>query len=199
MNIFFLSMNPMLAAMMMCDKHIIKMILESAQILSMAYSAILKNQEDAEKKLVYKTTKRYLNHPATIWAQKSSENFQWLLAHACALLNEHKIRYNPKQVHKSRAIIYFIIDEFEKIADLFPQQSFTKPPLMMPEECRISSNTVKSYRYFYRHDKSDFAKWQKIRKQPSWWDKVKVNEELEQKLIEKRTISKSKRRKKSIK
>lgn len=162
MNIFFLSMNPMLAAMMMCDKHIVKMILESAQILSMAYCYISKNYHHSEQKLVYKMTKTYFNHPATQWLMKSSENFQWLLAHACALVNEHQMRFKPKQFHKSREIIYFIIDQFESIEHMFPQQKFTKPPLMMPEECRISKNTVKSYRYFYRHDKSDFAKWKKF-------------------------------------
>jgi len=186
MNIFFLSSNPILAAMMMCDKHIIKMILESAQILSTVYCLLSQNYHYIEQGLVYRPMNTYINNPAVIWTMSSSANFQWLLTHAYALVREHTYRYNPKNVHKSSHIINFILDDFENIERLFKQHHLTKPALIMPKECQISSNPVKCYRYFYRHDKQDFAKWDKTRPRPGWWDTIHFNQKLADELSNKR-------------
>jgi len=186
MNIFFLSSNPIIAAMMMCDKHIIKMILESAQILSTVYCLLSQNYHYIDQGLVYGPMRNYINNPAVMWAMSSSANFQWLLTHAYALVREHVHRYNPKQIHKSSRIITFILDDFENIERLFKQHHPTPPALIMPKECMISKNAVACYRYFYRHDKQDFAEWKKTRSRPDWWSKVPFNQKLADQLSEKR-------------
>ena len=66
MNIFYLDRNPVVAAQMMCDKHVVKMILESAQILSTAHR-VLDGDEHADNVGMYKMTHK--NHPSTIWVR----------------------------------------------------------------------------------------------------------------------------------
>ena len=78
MNIFYLDKNPVVAAQMQCDKHVVKMILESAQMLSTAHR-VLDGNEYADKKGLYKMAHK--NHPSTIWARSSLENYVWLFDH----------------------------------------------------------------------------------------------------------------------
>ena len=70
MNIFHLDKNPITCAEYHCDKHVVKMILETAQMLSTAYR---KNFNDGEK--LYKSA--YPNHPITLWVGSTGENFFW--------------------------------------------------------------------------------------------------------------------------
>ena len=79
MNIFVLHQNPITAAKMQHNKHVVKMILESSQMLCSAY--------DPKYKPPYK--RAFYNHPCTIWARTSKANYNWLLIHAIALSNEY--------------------------------------------------------------------------------------------------------------
>jgi hypothetical protein len=82
MNIFYLDKNPVIAAQMMCDKHVVKMILESAQMLSTAVR-VQSGDETANELGLYKMAHK--NHPSTIWARTSYFNFIWLYKHMIAL------------------------------------------------------------------------------------------------------------------
>ena len=82
MNIFYLDRNPVIAAQMMCDKHVVKMILESAQMLSTAHR-VLDGDDRANETGLYKMAHK--NHPSTIWVRASSENYRWLWKHFDAL------------------------------------------------------------------------------------------------------------------
>ena len=103
MNIFYVDKNPETAAKMMCDKHIIKMILESAQMLCTAkrvldgkeYFDTTKNgrkikrwrlENSNEEAIIYKAG--WLNHPSTQWVMKSAYNYIWLYKHMMALNEE---------------------------------------------------------------------------------------------------------------
>ena len=91
MNIFVLHTDPEKAATMMCDKHVIKMVLETAQMLctiahGMGYDGA-----------PYRSTHK--NHPCTVWAAKTSSNWSWLLRHGFALCDEYTKRYGKN--HKS--------------------------------------------------------------------------------------------------
>ena len=70
MNIFYLTHNPMECAEQHCDKHVVKMILEYAQLLSTAHRLLDNNQK------VYKTA--FKNHPSTIWTRENKSNYRWL-------------------------------------------------------------------------------------------------------------------------
>ena len=94
MNIFHLHTNPKIAARMQCDKHIVKMVLETAQMLSTAARAKGHN-------IGYKTA--YPNHPMTLWVGESPHNYAWTAIHGLELAREYTKRY--KKRHKSQDII----------------------------------------------------------------------------------------------
>ena len=89
MNIFYLARDPEIAAQMMCDKHVVKMILESAQMLSTAHR-VLDGDEYANSHGLYKMAHK--NHPSTIWVRSSVKNYMWLYDHMIALMNEYTHR-----------------------------------------------------------------------------------------------------------
>lgn len=154
MNIFVLDRCPITAAQLQCDKHVIKMILESAQIMS---TIAHKNGVTAK----YKPT--HSNHPCTIWAGKHKGNYEWLCLHALALCEEYTYRYG--KVHKSQEVI----DSLLSLSDKLPQGS-SEFVQCMPDDCK-SSDVVAAYRKYYCT--KDFAVWSK-RNKPSWYLSVTV-------------------------
>lgn len=152
MNIFILSESPVIAAQYQCDKHVVKMILESAQMLCSAVGG------------EYRIT--HLNHPCTRWVRENQSNFRWLGQHAFALCEEYTYRYG--KVHKSERII---LDCYTR-ANTLPEGELTPFPMAMPVELQ-SENVVESYRRYY-HTKSSFAKWTR-REVPYWWSNNTVS------------------------
>ena len=148
MNIFVLDEDPIQAATMCCDKHIVKMILESAQMLCTAYG------EGAPYKQAFK------NHPCTKWVQQSQQNFDWLCQHAQAMCAEYERRY--KRTHKSQAVISFC-----STLSTLPDIGLTPFAQAMPEQYK-DVNAVVAYRNYYIGEKSKIAVW-KHSTQPSWW------------------------------
>ena len=104
MNIFHLHKDPKICAKYHCDKHVVKMILETAQMLSTAYRRNFGNNND-----LYKTA--YPKHPMTIWVGDSGCNFKWSLNLLDELLNQYTLRY--KKIHTTK-----------KISDLLHQKHF---------------------------------------------------------------------------
>ena len=92
MNIFVLDYDPVKAALFQCDKHIVKMPLETAQLLCSAFKDV---------STPYKKT--HLNHPCAKWARKSKHNYEWLILHGLALCDEYQYRY--KKTHQSKKVI----------------------------------------------------------------------------------------------
>ena len=101
MNIFFLSQDPRLAAQFAFDKHVVKMILESTQLLYSVYH--LTNPEILKScpYNVYKLTHK--NHPCTIWTRERYENFKWLLLLALEYCEEYTYRYSSEKIHKEHS------------------------------------------------------------------------------------------------
>ena len=158
MNIFFLDKTPELSAEYLCDKHAPKMLLESAQMLSTAVQNYTGRIEE-----LYKPA--YPNHPMTRWVGSTFSNFDWAFKNALWINNEYQYRF--KKVHKSYRIIEDILqnDYKEKI----PEGKFVKPPQCMPDEYK-NKNYVTAYRDYYKGEKEYFAKWEKGRSQPEWWN-----------------------------
>ena len=157
MNIFFLDKTPEFSAEYLCDKHIPKMLLESAQMLSTA----VQNYTDRIEEL-YKPA--YPNHPMTKWVGFNRDCFSWALGNAVWINNEYEYRFKKK--HKSFRIIQNILTN-NYIADI-PDGFFKEPPQCMPNEYRDTDYVV-AYRRYYNADKKYFAKWEKGRQQPDWW------------------------------
>ena len=89
MNIFVTDPDPVISAQTLCDKHVVKMVLESAQMLSTAWREY--SSEYADEHELYKTA--HLNHPCSIWVRLARENYRWLYKHFVALCEEYTHRY----------------------------------------------------------------------------------------------------------
>ena len=93
MNIFVTDPSPTVSAQILPDKHVVKMPLETCQMLSIVcsekwghgYGKLHKKDGTA-----YFTEKgAFRHHPCTIWANQCLENTWWLLAHGLALCAEY--------------------------------------------------------------------------------------------------------------
>ena len=156
MNIFYLDKSAVISAQYMCDKHVVKMILESAQLLCTAHHVCPTNAERPEK--FYKQT--HMNHPSAIWARASTDNYLWLTAHAKALLSEYTHRYGKQ--HASTPVIMWCSANRPNIPDL----GFTDMPQCMPDEYKMD-DPVLGYRNYYKHGKAHLHNW-KNRSVPYW-------------------------------
>ena len=159
MNIFYLDRDPGIAAQMCCDRHCIKMILESAQMLSTAHR-VLDSDEIANSKGLYKMAHK--NHPSTIWARANSENYEWLWKHMDALMKEYTYRYDKK--HATERLLH----ELWTFPKNITHGDFTEPPQCMPEICK-GGDTVSAYQTYYILEKAKIATWNNKRSAPKWW------------------------------
>lgn len=164
MNIFFLDSSPSKAAKFHNDKHVVKMILETAQLLSTAH-AVLDN-EGKQVEGMYKPT--HVNHPCVVWIRDSTVNYDWTFVLFNSLLLEYTHRYG--KIHKCAGLFMDLCHRPRNI--LLPenaeQKNYTSvPALAMPEEYK-SSNPVESYRKYYMGEKRHIAKWTN-REIPYWW------------------------------
>ena len=136
MNIFYLDKCPTRAAQQQCDKHVVKMILESAQMLSTAH------HEYNSDRAVYKTTHK--NHPSTIWTRECTSNYRWLYDHMMALGDEYTRRY-----HKTHLTIQKCRDALREPPEGMPWNvHHTQPPQCMPDEYKRECS-IAAYRLYY--------------------------------------------------
>lgn len=183
MNIFVLDSNPKLAAQYHCNKHCVKMILESAQMLCSAHWLSLlkeggKSLSDFKRVSLakqwcidnYPATRipkysfTHVRHPCTTWTSAKTENYNWHI-HLCGeLLEEYTRRY--KRRHKSH-------DVYDWLVINVPQNMATGPmddhPQCMPAECRVPGDPVQAYRNYYDKYKRKFAKWEPHAITPNWF------------------------------
>jgi len=160
MNIFFLHMIPRICAMMHCDKHVVKMILETAQMLCAVWHIVDPDHEfhDPPYKLAHK------NHPCTIWARESLANYNWLCQLGLELSKEYTYRYGKRHASES-----YIKDMSEMIPPI-PDDVFTTPAQAMPDMYKDDDSVV-AYRTYYFFDKHRMHSWKgKIagRDPPDW-------------------------------
>lgn len=148
MNIFVLHKSPSVSARMLCDKHVVKMILETAQLLSTAWNIC----EPSHGMKLYKTTHK--NHPCSIWARETAGNYSWLVKHYIELDCEYTVRYGKH--HKSGSLMVNLI---HVPPSLKSKPEMTPFCICMPEEYKIDNDPVKSYRNYYNKAKASFAKW----------------------------------------
>lgn len=158
MNIFFVDDCPSKAAQALCDKHVVKMVLESTQLLSSAHYFF---ESKIDKSILSKLTHK--NHPCAKWVRTSIENYRWLAVHALALSKEYTFRYNRLHSYHNRIITLSIFEPN------IPDVGFTNPSLSMPQEYKISNNPVECYRDYYNKCKmvTIQCRWTK-RKKPDW-------------------------------
>lgn len=162
MNIFILSNDPYEAARMQCDKHVVKMILESAQLLSTAHRVMDGDESgalpDNRENVFYRATHK--NHPCAKWVREAVENYNWLVDHFDGLLCEYTHRYNKQ--HKCASMLY----DIQSPPKALTAWDWTTPPSCMPDDCKVG-DTVENYRKYYQTYKSHILKWTN-REPPNW-------------------------------
>lgn len=157
MNIFILDTNPSLAAQYHCDKHVVKMILESAQMLCTAI-----NEEVGAPITPYKSTHK--NHPCTKWVSASRTNALWLHTLMECLGDEYTHRYGKQHltIQKMRTA------KIKKLAALvLPNEPLTEFAQAMPDYCKTQTDAVSAYRSYYLNEKRNLLRYTK-RDLPYW-------------------------------
>ena len=152
MNIFVLDEDIEQCARYHCDQHVVKMILESAQIACTALNL-------HGFTTPFKST--HVQHPCVRWATASQSNLEWLVQLARALNREYRFRYDKDKDHASIAVL----DQIEQMR--FATLGLTEFPQAMPEQYRVTGDPVTAYRNFYVGEKMRFARWTK-RSVPEW-------------------------------
>ena len=186
MNIFYLNNDPKICAEMHLDKHVVKMILEYAQLLSTAHRVLdgtvstrlsksgRKQQyyplADERDNFLYSAT--HVNHPSAVWVRYSYENYEWLYKLFIALLDEYTHRYG--RIHATARLI----DALYTPPIHIPKGiRFTEPTPAMPNEVKVlrevatdryEIDSIESYHKYYIHNKVHIAKWTK-REIPLWY------------------------------
>jgi hypothetical protein len=175
-NIFFVDRCPKVAAEYSVDRHCVKMILESAQLLSTAHRVLDgvatqgkspsgRSQKqwtlnDSREYVLYKAT--HINHPSAVWCRESVQNYNWLVEHFFALCAEYTRRYN--KTHKCAGEISYML---QSPPNNLKKYNWTEMPCCMPKEYIISNDAVENYRQYYRIGKKALHSWKK-RAAPIW-------------------------------
>ena len=176
MNIFYLHEDPIQNAKWHIDKHIVKMPIEYAQLMSTAHrlldgemylgkTAIGRNIKrwrlhDEREDILYKAS--HINHPSAIWVRESIENYFQMYKLYMAVLAEFTNRYG--KIHGSSKPSIALIRPPKNI----PMVKGTQLPQCMPEICKVKNNPILAYRNYYIVEKNSFASW-KNREIPEWF------------------------------
>lgn len=176
LNIFYVSDDPIQAARWMVDRHVVKMILESAQLLSTAHRFIDGREtmgksrngrnakrwvlDDARDDVIYQAT--HINHPSAIWTRQSVGNYNWLVEHFFALGEEYTYRYG--KTHKCFGELSYQLQSPPKNLTNY---DMTKMLCAMANEYVISEDPVTNYRNYYVRGKAHLHSW-KNRTPPEW-------------------------------
>lgn len=181
MNIFWLHPDPVECAKSHLDKHVVKMILEYAQLLSTAHrildgtqSTVLSDSgrkkkvwqlPDHRDSVLYSAT--HANHPSAVWVRKNQQNYIWLSQLLHALCKEYTYRYG--KIHKVERD--GLLEELYNWPMNIPMGEFTEPTPAMPDDVKIAGDSIKSYRNYYIKNKTHLANW-KNRKVPDWYANI---------------------------
>jgi hypothetical protein len=181
MNLFILDKDPVKAAQLQCDKHVVKMIVESGQMLSTAHRMLDGDEtrrpsksgktnvkywvhpDEKMESILYKAVHMY--HPCTVWTMQSNNNYNWHYIHFIALCDEYKYRYG-----KTHATDTLLRDALAKLPENISVGYLTQQPLAMKSnpECMFE-DVVKSYRAFYQTKQGRFKMAWTGREVPQWF------------------------------
>jgi hypothetical protein len=178
MNLFVLSLCFAECAQWMFDKHISKMILETAQMLCTAKRVL--DPDGVDEAIVYKLAHK--NHPVTIWMRASYANYLWALDMVDAMHAEWKYRYgHPAETqHKSYVVCQWLR---ANPPPSFPETVGITPfAQAMPDEYK-REDAIRAYREYYQSpEKKRIAKWTK-RDMPPWYRRT-----IQVKVIKNKTL-----------
>ena len=169
MNIFYLDEDPSQCAEWMVDKHVVKMILETAQLLSTAHR-ILDGVESIDtsgprKKKVYKLnddrdlilySATHINHPSAVWTRQAVENYNWLVDHLFALGTEYTYSYGKQHATITKLGVPIASSPLN-----LKEWDMTPMPSCMDEQYKIGEDPIANYRSYYKYGKASMHSWKK--------------------------------------
>ena len=179
MNIFYLDHDATTCAEMHNNKHVVKMILEYAQLLSTAHRVLdgeehiyLRNGRkkrvwdllDKREHILYSAT--HINHPSAIWVRKTHQNYMWLAQLLGELCYEYTHRYEKTHKVERDGLMNVLQTNLPRN---IPIGAFTAPTPAMPDEVKIPGDSLASYRNYYINNKTHLANWKK-RQVPEWFN-----------------------------
>ena len=172
MNIFYLDKDPVIAAQMHCDKHVVKMILETAQLLCTAHRVLdgeeyielskanrrlkrWKLSDEKKENVFYKAT--HVNHPSAIWVRDNAAAYTWTYNLFAALCDEYTYRYGK---------VHLTDQKLRELLDSYPWRIYNgvvvlEPPQCMPAEYQVTCDTVQAYQNYYIFEKAHMCVWTK--------------------------------------
>jgi len=178
LNIFYLDKEPKTCAEMHNDKHVVKMIIEYAQLMSTAHR-LLDGEEylgmtangrrikrwrlnDSREDILMKAS--HINHPSSVWCRASKQNYLWLNRMWYYLCKEYTYRYGKiHSVEKRMAEALYVWP------NNIPDLPFTGPTPAMPDIYKVPGDSLTSYHNYYKGGKQHLASWKK-RNIPSWYN-----------------------------
>ena len=181
MNIFYLHPNTKTCAQHHCDKHVVKMIIEYAQLMSTAHRVLdgkLYVDKTANNRrikrwslphqhmedVVYKAS--HVNHPSGKWCRMTKENYGYLYSLWIELCKEYTHRYGRKHLTQEK-LEHILVNTPKNM----PSAGVTTMPQAMPDDVKMP-DPLDGYRKYYRTYKRDFAKWTN-RQVPEWFNASK--------------------------
>jgi hypothetical protein len=161
MNLFVLDPSPEAAARAHCNKHAVKMIVETAQVLSTVLH--LKGETVAG---LYRATHR--SHPCTLWAAERWSNFRWAVKLGLALCAEYTERYGKR--HKTQDLLE-ALEVWSRRGGSDTRIAFQ---FVGPDDCQVREgdteflDVVESYRKLYRLKDRKMAMVWPAGRRPEW-------------------------------
>jgi hypothetical protein len=188
MNIFYLDHDVRKCAEMHNDKHVVKMILEYAQLLSTAHRILdgvlsFGVSQSGRKKVIYVLADNrdtilysatHINHPSAVWVRQSEQNYMWLAELLEECCKEYTYRYDKVHKVERDGLMQALKNQFPTN---IPDGSFTEPTPAMPEDVKVLKevhtdryelDSLASYRNYYIQNKTHLANW-KNREVPAWY------------------------------
>lgn len=177
MNIFYIHSDPKLCAEWAVDKHVVKMIVEAAQLLSTAHRLLdgseyidtssgrkmkrwrLPDNRDTE---LYLAT--HINHPSAVWTRESNNNYKWLWSYLWEHCKEYTRRYG--KIHKVEAS--GLLNQLSQPPYNIAISDFFQPPSAMNTKYIISEDAIENYRNYYKVGKSHLHSWKAPATPPAW-------------------------------
>lgn len=180
---FYLHDDPVVCAQWHCDSHVVKMIVEYAQLLSSTHRLLDGTQRiearekdgktrrikvwdlpDSRNDVLYRAS--HTGHPSRVWSGETSENYLWLYSLFCALCDEYTYRY--RKIHKCDSQLRGALSQLPKTIKISAR---TAVPLCMGAEpqCINLDDRIGSYRNFYiTKQKRMKLRWRN-REVPEWF------------------------------
>lgn len=161
MNIFATDSDTSICATYHTDKHIVKMPLEMAQMVSFVYH----HKELWDKpipQLLMSYSPTHDKHPCSLWMQENLSNFYWSCELGIKLVEEYRFRYNSQKHERCLLIFQWALDNLPEV-EIDLMTPFAKA---MPEEFKVDCS-IESYRNYYKFGKTELHQWTK-RNKPEW-------------------------------